>query len=59
MKKAIVFDFDGTLTKKDQNIWKMLWEKCGYDTGPKSLYVNLYIKAPQVDKTSKKMYYIY
>lgn len=44
MKKAIVFDFDGTLTKKDQNIWKMLWEKCGYDTGPKSLYVNLYIK---------------
>ena len=44
MKKAIVFDFDGTLTKKDQNIWKMLWNKCGYETGPKSLYVNLYIK---------------
>ena len=42
MKKAIIFDFDGTLTKKDQNIWKMLWEKCGYGTGPDSLYVKLY-----------------
>ena len=44
MKKAIVFDFDGTLTKKDQNIWKMLWQKCGYDIGPKSLFVSLYLK---------------
>ena len=44
MKKAIVFDFDGTLTKKNQNIWKMLWEKCGYRTDKESLYATLYVK---------------
>lgn len=42
-KKAVVFDFDGTLTKKDQNIWKMLWEECGYSTDKNSLYANLYV----------------
>ena len=44
MKKAVVFDFDGTLTKRNQNIWKMLWEKCGYTTDKESLYAKLYVK---------------
>lgn len=44
MKKAVVFDFDGTLTKKNQNIWKMLWEKCGFATDKNSLYAKLYVK---------------
>lgn len=42
-KKAVIFDFDGTLTKKNQNIWKMLWEACGYTTDKTSLYANLYV----------------
>ena len=42
-KKAVVFDFDGTLTKKNQNIWKMLWEVCGYPTDKTSLYAKLYV----------------
>lgn len=40
--KVIMFDFDGTLTKKGQNIWKLLWEKCGYKTDRESLYAKLY-----------------
>ncbi|MBQ3494637.1 MAG: HAD-IB family phosphatase [Clostridia bacterium] len=44
MKKAVVFDFDGTLTQKNQNIWKMLWEKCGYTTDKNSLYAELYVR---------------
>lgn len=47
--KAIVFDFDGTLTKKNQNIWRMLWEKCGYSTDKNSLYAKLY-KMHVIDK---------
>ena len=42
MLKAIVFDFDGTLTQKSLNTWKKLWEIAGYDTGKNSYYVNLY-----------------
>ena len=30
--KAIIFDFDGTLTKKDRNIWKAIFEDLGLDT---------------------------
>jgi len=43
MQKAIIFDFEGTLTKKNQNIWKMLWEICGYETDKSSLYSKLYV----------------
>ena len=42
--KTIVFDFDGTLTKQDQNIWKMLWQKLGYTTDKNSLYSKLYVE---------------
>ena len=42
--KAIVFDFDGTLTKgKNQNVWKALYQKLGYDTGINSAYKKAYI----------------
>lgn len=40
--KTVIFDFDGTLTKKDQNIWKMLWKELGYSTDKTSLYAELY-----------------
>lgn len=43
MNKVIVFDFDGTLTKRGQNIWKLLWTKCGYTTDKNSLYAKLYV----------------
>lgn len=42
--KTIVFDFDGTLTKKDQNIWKMLWQNLGYNTDKTSIYAKLYVE---------------
>ncbi len=42
--KTIIFDFDGTLTKKDQNIWKMLWQELGYTTDKNSIYAKLYIE---------------
>lgn len=42
--KTIIFDFDGTLTKKDQNIWKMLWQELGYDTNKNSIYAKLYVE---------------
>lgn len=40
--KAVVFDFDGTLTNEGQNIWKLLWEKCGDGKGDASLRKKLY-----------------
>lgn len=43
MKKVIVFDFDGTLTKSGKNIWRELWEICGYKTDKTSLYSKLYV----------------
>ena len=40
--KAVVFDFDGTLTEKKGNLWKKIWQELGYDIGPDSYYVFLY-----------------
>ena len=40
--KAVFFDFDGTLTKKGTNIWKAIWEECGYDVGKDSYYASLF-----------------
>lgn len=34
--KAIMFDFDGTLTKKAPNIWRKIWTALGYDLTDKS-----------------------
>lgn len=42
MLKAIIFDFDGTLTKRSLNTWKKLWEIAGYDTGKESYYIKIY-----------------
>ena len=36
--KAVMFDFDGTITKSNGNIWKELWNDLGYFTGQESLY---------------------
>lgn len=39
MIKAIMFDFDGTLTYKGTNTWKAIWIELGYDINdPKSNY---------------------
>ena len=41
--KFAIFDFDGTLTAKGENVWRKIWQKCGYETGKGSLYANLYL----------------
>lgn len=40
--KAVVFDFDGTLTEKKGNFWEKIWKGLGYDIGPNSYYVSLF-----------------
>lgn len=40
--KAVIFDFDGTLTEKKGNLWKRIWKELGLDTGPDSYYVSLF-----------------
>ena len=40
--KAIVFDFDGTLSKKGKSSWCKLWEHLGYPTDKTSSYAKLY-----------------
>lgn len=39
--KAVIFDFDGTLTEKRGNLWKKIWSELGYDVGPDSYYTSL------------------
>ena len=40
--KAVIFDFDGTLTEKRGNLWRNIWNMLGYDTGSDSYYASLY-----------------
>lgn len=40
--KAVIFDFDGTLTDKTNHLWKRIWEKLGYEIGQNSYYASLY-----------------
>lgn len=42
--KAVVFDFDGTLTKKGQNAWRTLWQFAGYTLDEASEYRTLFKK---------------
>ena len=39
--KAVIFDFDGTLTEKHGNLWRKIWERLGYETGEGSYYRSL------------------
>jgi len=39
--RVVIFDFDGTLTEKNGNLWKKIWSKLGYDIGEGSYYRNL------------------
>lgn len=57
IKKAVVFDFDGTLTKTNQNIWKMLWEACGYPTNKDSLYAKLYVSHVIKKEITRKQWF--
>ena len=42
--KAVVFDFDGTLTLKQTTLWKQIWARLGYDVGKDSYYKSLFYK---------------
>lgn len=42
-KKAVVFDFDGTLTKaKSRTTWELIWEKLGYTVNDANYYHRQY-----------------
>lgn len=42
MIKYIIFDFDGTLTKKKGNFWREIWNRLQYSTDKNSYYYFLY-----------------
>ncbi len=42
--KAVVFDFDETLTRNSPNIWRSIWQNLGYPTDKNSYYVELYMQ---------------
>lgn len=42
MTKAVVFDFDGTLTIRGSNVWREIWRRLGYDVGENSYYRELF-----------------
>lgn len=52
--KAVIFDFDGTLTEKKGNLWKKIWQSLGYDIGLNSYYVSLYKRFMSGDITHKQ-----
>lgn len=39
---AIMFDFDGTITSKCQNVWTEVWKSLGLDTSKESRYFELF-----------------
>ncbi len=39
---TIIFDFDGTLTIENKNLWRRLWDCLGYKTDDGSYYKQLY-----------------
>lgn len=43
MKKVLIFDFDGTLTSKESNSWKDIWDLLGHDTKPGSIFSSLFV----------------
>lgn len=42
MIKHVIFDFDGTLTKKKGNFWREIWNRLQYSTDKNSYYYFLY-----------------
>lgn len=53
-KKVIVFDFDGTLSKKETNIWKALWQSVGYSVDRQSDFAKLYVSFMKGEITHQK-----
>ncbi|MBE7077035.1 MAG: HAD family hydrolase [Clostridiales bacterium] len=45
--KAVIFDFDGTLTEKNGNLWKKIWSNLGYEVDQNSYYKSLVEKFMQ------------
>ncbi|MBE5735087.1 MAG: HAD family hydrolase [Clostridiales bacterium] len=41
MIKAVVFDFDGTLTMSKDNLWRSIWQHLGYSVSEGSYYRQL------------------
>lgn len=52
--KAVIFDFDGTLTEKKSKLWIRMLEELGYDVGPDSYYAGLHKKFLDGNITYKK-----
>lgn len=52
--KVVVFDFDGTLTYKQENIWKAIWEILGFDVSKDSYYAELFTKFMKKEITHQK-----
>lgn len=40
--KAVIFDFDGTLTQNSPDAWYSIWRQLGYSTNQQSYYAQLY-----------------
>ena len=40
--KAVFFDFDGTLTTNNNNVWKSIWKKYGLPVDENSYYRSLF-----------------
>lgn len=57
--KAVVFDFDGTLTRANQNVWKELWLYLGDSPGEKSLHKKLYKDCIVDNKITKQQWFDY
>lgn len=55
--KVLILDFDGTITQKGQNVWRMLWEEIGYSTEKNSLYAKLYIEHIIQKKITRKEWF--
>lgn len=52
--KAIIFDFDGTLTKKNDNIWKRMWQCLGNEEELNSCRINLFARFINREITHKQ-----
>ncbi len=51
--KAVVFDFDGTLTEKKGNLWKRIWKELGHRVDEDSYYMSLLNKFMNGNLTHK------
>ena len=56
--KAVVFDFDGTLTYKSRNVWKAIWQDLGYDISKESYFAQIYMAFIRKEISHQKWCYL-